>query len=477
MLFTSSIFLAFFATFFLLYWLAFKNNLRLQNLLLLFASYVFYCWWDWRFLALLAGSSLVNFLVGKYAYRASSPRLKKVYINIGIIANVGSLLFFKYVNFFIESAVAILSKIGLHADPHTLNILLPLGISFYTFRALNYILDIGKGKLEPTENWVIFFSFIAFFPCLLAGPIDKAKTLIPQLAAKRNFIYTEAVDATRQILWGLFKKSAIADNIAFYTDGIYKTYFASNSSTLLIAAILYPIQIYADFSGYSDIAIGLARLLGFKVTQNFNFPFFAQNIADFWRRWHISLTKWFTEYVFTPLSIHFRDYGKVGLILSVLINLTVIGAWHGANWTFIIFGLLHGLYFIPLVLNGTVNKTKKPGVKNWPSLVEFKNILLTFCLVAFSFIFFRSDSIANAVQFIHRLFTTSLLEKPIRLSYSFTIFIIGMLVLEWKSRTYDYGLAIVKTWPRAAQWAFYYFIIFTVFFFSTTGQNFIYFQF
>jgi alginate O-acetyltransferase complex protein AlgI len=355
MIFNSAPFFIFFTAFFLLYWLVFNRNLKLQNLLILTGSYVFYAWWDWRFLFLLAGYSLLNFLLGLYMGRVKSQRAKNWLMYTGVIAGLGSLLYFKYSNFFITSLLGIFPRL----DIHTIQLILPLGISFYTFRTLSYLFDIHKGKMQPTTNWVAFFAFVAFFPCLLSGPVDKAKTLLPQLQAKRNFNYTNAADALRQILWGLFKKIVIADNLSLVTNNVYDNYLHLPGSTLLIGIVYFAIQLYADFSGYSDMAIGIARLLGFNITRNFDYPFFAQNIAEFWRKWHISLTSWLTEYVFTPLSITFRDYDKWGLVMAIMINFTLIGIWHGANWTFVLFGILHGFYYIPLIIKGTLNKKKK----------------------------------------------------------------------------------------------------------------------
>ena len=253
-----------------------------------------------------------------------------------------------------------------------------LGISFFTFRTLSYLLDIDKGKIKAEKNWVVFFAYVSFFPSILSGPIDRAKNLIPQLEKKRAFDYNQAIDGLRQILWGLFKKIVIADNCAPFVNQIFNNYQSYPSSSLLLGAFFYAIQIYADFSGYSDMAIGISRLMGFNITKNFDFPFFAQNIAEYWRKWHMSLTSWLTDYVFTPLSIAFRDYGKWGLTFAIIINFTIIGIWHGPNWTYVLFGFLHGCYFIPLILRGTMNKKNKIAKgKLFPSFRELINMLAT----------------------------------------------------------------------------------------------------
>ena len=410
MIFNSISFVVFFVIFFIFYWFVFNKNLRLQNLLILIGSYVFYGWWDWRFLSLLIGYSLVNFLLGFYIYKAKEHYTKKFLAFMGVFVGIGLLSYFKYTNFFITSFLTLFSSLNIKLEVHTINVILPLGISFYTFRTLSYLFDIKNNKIKPTSDWVAFFSFVAFFPCLLSGPIDRAKTLIPQLEKTREFKYNDAVAALRQILWGLFKKVVIANTLAQVTDNVYANYQHKPGSTLLVAVFYFSIQLYADFSGYSDMAIGVARLLGFNVTRNFNYPFFAQNIAEYWRSWHISLTSWLTDYLFTPLSISFRDYGKTGLIMAIIINFILVGIWHGANWTFVLFGFLHGCYFIPLILNGTMNKKKKMNVnKAVPSFVEVKNMLSTFTLVSFTLIVFRSDSISAAFGFVTRIFLRSFL--------------------------------------------------------------------
>ena len=366
----------------------------------------------------------------------------------------------------------------------TLSIIVPLGISFFTFRTISYLLDIDKGKIEASKDWIVFFNYVSFFPSVLSGPIDKAKMFVPQLEKKREYNFNQSADGFRQILWGLFKKVVIADNCSILTNSIFEDYHSLPASSLLLGAFLYAIQIYADFSGYSDMAIGISKLLGFNITKNFDFPFFSQNIAEFWRKWHISLTSWLTEYVFTPLSISFRDYGKFGLILAIIINFTICGIWHGANWTYVLFGFLHGIYFIPLILKGTMNKKKKIAKdKLLPSFKEFINIVSTFTLVMLTMVIFRSETIEKAFEYYRGLFSTSLFSIPIlHLKNNFLgitlLFICILFCIEWSSREQQYGIEkLFSGKPRIFRWIFYYFIVTIIFIFAATNQQFIYFQF
>jgi len=483
MLFTSPAFVIFFTLFFLLYWYVFRGSLRLQNLLILTGSYLFYAWWDWRFLFLLVGNSILNYFLGIGLAKSNSPKYRNFLLWIGLIQGLGSLVFFKYFNFFINSIISAFSVFNMKADIQTLNIILPLGISFYTFKTISYLLEIKKGKIKPVTDWVVFFSYISFFPTVISGPIDRPKTLIPQLEKQRVFDYSQASDGMRQILWGLFKKIVIADNCAAITAPAFAHYDTLPASSLLFAVFLFTIQLYADFSGYSDMAIGLARLLGFKITRNFNFPFFAQSIPDFWRRWHISLTSWFTDYVFNPLSWYFRDYGKFGLILAILINFTAIGIWHGANWTFIVFGFLHGCFFIPFILSGNLNKKKKGAhATAGKSLAAFINMAGTFILLMLTFMIFRADNLSTALGYYHKLFSSSIF-------YSFTITekantiatmiaIAVMLSAEWLQRDKQHALQIdaVKGLPVRA--LIYFGLIFFILSFSPVKVvDFIYFKF
>lgn len=483
MIFNSIPFAVFFTCFFVLYWFVFKQNLKLQNLLVLAGSYFFYGWWDWRFLALLIGSSLLNYYLGLRIAQTTNTKHRKWLLYTGLLQGLAGLIFFKYYNFFITSFAEAFSVFNIKLHVQTLQLILPLGISFYTFRTISYLLDVDKNKIQPTKDWVVFFSFVAFFPGLISGPIDKAKLLIPQLEKTRVFNYAQITDGMRQILWGLFKKIVVADNCAEIANQIFDNYKNLPASSLALGALFYTFQLYADFSGYSDMAVGFARLLGFNITKNFNFPFFAQNIADYWRRWHMSLTAWLTEYVFTPLSISFRDYGKTGLAIAIIINFTICGIWHGANWTYILFGFLHGCYFIPLIIKGTMNKkSKAPKDTLLPSLLEFKNIVATFILVMLTNIVFRADSVAHVGDYFSRLFSMSFFSYPLftnRISALISlIFSVVFLVVEWLQRDKEHGLQLNNAKiPQAFRWLIYYIIGIVILWFGGTQDTFIYFQF
>ncbi|MCU7551490.1 MBOAT family protein [Chitinophagaceae bacterium LB-8] len=484
MLFTSNEFLIFFTAFFLLYWFVCDKNVKHQNILVLLGSYLFYAWWDWRFLSILITTSIVNFILGIYIEKTTVPKSRKLLLWIGLLQGVGCLLLFKYFNFFVESFSNFFSFFHFNIHIQTINIIIPLGLSYYTFKSISYLLDIEKGKIKATAEWMVFCSYIAFFPALLAGPIDKARTLIPQLEQKRVFDYNLATDGLRQILWGVFKKVVIADNCASITNHIFDNYQHFSGSTLLIGAFLYTIQMYADFSGYSDMAIGFSRLIGFNITRNFDFPFFSQNIAEFWRKWHISLTSWLTEYVFTPLSIAFRDLGKLGLIFAIIINFTICGIWHGANWTYVLFGLMHGCYFIPLILTGKMNKRSKiAGNKMLPSFSEAARMLATFVLVMFTFIVFRAENITQAFNYYQRLFSISLISIPaVPKGYltfrTLLLFIGSMLLIEWLNREKEHGLQLGVIKGRIFRWSVYAFIFFLIGMLMETSETpFIYFKF
>lgn len=481
MIFNSVIFLFFFVLFFALYWFVFNRSLRLQNLFLLLAGYLFYAWSDWRFLAYLIGISALNFFLGICMEKTASPVYKNWLLYVGLIQGIGGLGFFKYFNFFITSFKDAFHLLGISLNLHTLNIIVPLGISFFTFRTLSYLLDINKGKIKPEKNWVIFFAYVSFFPSIMSGPIDRAKNLIPQLEKNRAFDYSQATDGLRQILWGLFKKIVIADNCAPFVNQVFNNYQSYSSSSLLLGAFLYAIQIYADFSGYSDMAIGISRLMGFNIARNFDFPFFAQNIAEFWRKWHMSLTSWLTDYVFTPLSIAFRDYGKLGLTFAIVINFTICGIWHGANWTYVLFGFLHGCYFIPLILSSTMNKKKKTAKgRLLPSLRELINMLATFVLVMLTFIIFRSDNLQQAFHYISSLFTKSLLSIPDIAPWYLLLLIAVFLMIEWSGREYEFAIASMGLkLKQQVRWAIYLACSMLILYFNfyNTKTEFIYFQF
>lgn len=399
---------------------------------------------------------------------------------LGIVAVLGSLAFFKYFNFLVNTANDIFSHLNLHLTFNTVHILLPLGISFYTFRLVSYLLDINKGKIHASNDFIGFILYATFFPSVISGPIDRASDFLPQVQKKRTFDYAQASDGMRQLLWGIFKKIVIADNCAIMTGGIFSHYQTMPASALLFAAVIYSFEMYADFSGYSDMAIGIANLLGFRLTRNFAYPFFAENIAEYWRRWHISLTSWLTEYVFTPLSIFFRDYGRTGLVLAILINFTLIGLWHGANWTYVVFGILHSCYFIPLIVTGKFGKRKK-AVKGF-SFRRLLNRIGTFCLATIAFIVFRANNLHDVFTYIMRLFSPSIFYR-FKLVNAITsivamICIVIMMVAEWYQRDREHALQIGFIKKFAWRAIIYFSLVLIILFFRASAtQDFIYFKF
>ncbi|MFT6709557.1 MAG: alginate O-acetyltransferase complex protein AlgI [Flavobacteriales bacterium] len=484
MVFNSPSFLIFFLLFFTAYWTIFKSSTNRQNTLLLIGSYVFYGWADWRLLSYLVAASLFNYGIGEALESSKKEKTKKWLVYLAVLQGVGGLIYFKYNNFFIEGLMYLIGDF----NTQLINILAPLGISFFTFKTLGYVLSINKGKIEAEKNVVVFLNYVSFFPCIMSGPIDSAKSFIPQLKRVRTFDYKNGVNALRQILWGLFKKVAVADSIATVTDSIFLDYSVLPGSSMLLGAFLYTVQIYADFSGYSDMAIGFSRLLGFNTTKNFEFPFFANNIADFWRRWHISLTSWLTEFLFTPLSILFRDYGRIGLALAIVINFTVIGIWHGPRWTYLCFGFAHGCYFIPLIVKGTMNKKNKMSKQKYlPGWIEARKMLGTFVFVMLTFILFRAESISIAFEYYRILFSSSLFQMPFLLEADtglhvlpkvFSLPVFAFLLIEWFGRDGEYAIAnIGKRAGRPARRALYYSLLVAIFWFGGKEQTFIYFQF
>jgi alginate O-acetyltransferase complex protein AlgI len=359
--------------------------------------------------------------------------------------------------------------------------LIPIGISFYSFRLISYIIDISREKIEPIKDALVFHNYISFFPTILSGPIDRANKFLPQLEEKRTFSYPLCVLAFRQILWGLFKKMVIADNCAEITANVFDNYMALPASSLVLGAILYTVQMYSDFSGYSDIAIGFGKLLGFEVNKNFNYPFFATNIAEFWRNWHMSLTTWLTEYVFTPLTIFFRNLGKWGLILSITINFAICGLWHGASWTYVLFGVLNGIYFIPVILGDKMYKKRKKGAKY--TVVDFLKMAMVFSMFMLSLLIFRASSMNDFFHQMSHLFSGSLFEVPYipfnkPLIIQTSIFIVIMFVAEWFTKQYDFPLfKIEQKLSKPIRYTVYYLILIAILVFQTKTENFIYVQF
>lgn len=483
MVFNSLIFLAYFTVVFLIYWFPLKNTTKGQNIFLLLASYFFYGYTDWKMLPLLIGATIIFYYVGKGIASVKTDKQSYWLTFLGVVLGVGTLLYFKYFNFFIKSFAALFEACGLHANLHTYNIIMPLGISFFTFRLLSYVIDIYRGKFEPTNDIIAFGTYVAFFPCLLSGPIDRP-SFINQLKASRTFDYDKAMDGLRQILWGFVKKIIVADNCATYVDQIWSTYSSQTGSTLMIAAILYAFELYADFSGYSDMAIGVGKLLGFKIADNFKTPFFALNMADFWRRWHMSLTSWLTDYVFMPLNIKFRDLGNFGMILAIIINMVVVGMWHGANWTFAVFGLYHGLLFVPLIVSGAFFKKEKLNTNRigMPVLKDFGRIVLTFFFVVIGLILFRAPSVMGAFEYLAGMMQLGTL----RATYRFFILpevrliswiCVAMLVIEWNQRNTNHGFDIARFHPVVRYMLFIVLLLVIFFLYPATSSQFIYFQF
>ena len=482
MLFNSLEFAFFLPIVFLLYWFVTHRSLKLQNALLLLASYFFYGWWDWRFLSLIAFSSLVDYVVGLSLANAETKMKRKLLLSLSILVNIGFLGFFKYFNFFAESFAQAFTLLGEPLEISSLKIILPVGISFYTFQTLSYSIDIYRKKLTPTKDFVAFFAFVSFFPQLVAGPIERASNMLPQFLNKRDFQYHEAVNGCRQILWGLFKKIVIADNCAKFVNIIFEDPSAHSSSTLILGVILFSFQIYGDFSGYSDIAIGVARLFGFKLMRNFAYPYFSRNIGEFWRRWHISLSTWFRDYLYIPIG---GSRGSTLLqIRNIFIVFLVSGFWHGASWNFLCWGGLHALFFIPLVLMKR-NRTFLHSVKTkwlFPSLKEGLLIVFTFSITSLAWVFFRAESVSESLHYFQGMFSDSILTVPDILrdikAIVLVLFIFGLVFIEWIARDHQYGIErITQKWSSPLRYGFYYGLTMVIFMFKGIPQDFIYFQF
>ena len=486
MLFNSYTFVIFLPIVFLLYWFVFQRNLKVQNFFIIVASYVFYGWWDWRFLLLIAFTTFCSWGCGILMQQADNQsiaypcRLSRKILNVSnIVLNLGILGVFKYYNFFVENFISAFASVGLYLQPHTLKIILPVGISFYTFQALSYSIDVYKRKIEPTKDIVAFFAFISFFPQLVAGPIERATNLLPQFYKKRSFDYEKAADGMRQILWGFFKKIVIADNCATYVNMVFENPQDQTGSALLLGVIFFSFQIYADFSGYSDIAIGTARLFGFNLMRNFNYPFFSRDVAEFWRRWHISQTTWFRDYVYFPLG---GSRGtKAMIVRNTFIIFLVSGFWHGANWTFIAWGAFNAVLFLPLILLGKNRKHTDTVAEGrlLPNVKEVWQMGLTFLLITLTRVFFRSENIGQAFEYFGGMVQFDTWQAVYRIfMMSETWLVIGMLIIEWIGRKNQFGLEkLGLTWKPVIRYAMYYAIILLIFFFVGKDQAFIYFQF
>ncbi len=480
MLFNSFEYAIFLPVIFLIYWMVIKT-LQWQNLFLLGISYFFYAWWDWRFLSLLVLSSTVDFLIGQQFAKETSPRIRKRYLFLSLFTNLGILGFFKYYNFFVQELVNAVESIGLSIHTGTLNVILPVGISFYTFQTLSYTIDVYRQKIKPVNNWITFFAYVSFFPQLVAGPIERAGNLIPQFNQPRTFKYLQARDGMQQILGGLFKKIVIADNCAVFVDATFANYAGLEAGSLILGIFLFAIQIYCDFSGYSDIAIGTARLLGFNLMRNFAFPYFSRDIAEFWRRWHISLSTWFRDYVYIPLGGS-RVKSKGRLVFNVAAIFLISGFWHGANWTFIIWGAIHALYFIPNILMGK-NRRYLDVValgKILPSVLELWKMSTTFFLVCLAWVFFRAESVTHAFDYLFQVVNDfDFAFRPFRKQFVLLLGVAALFLMEWLQRNKEHALQLGKDqFNRLGRMVIYVGVALSIILFVPKEQSmFIYFQF
>jgi len=476
MLFNSIEFLLFLPTIFILYWFVFNKNLKYQNTLILVSSYVFYGWWDYRFLSLIFLSTIVDYVIGLSISNQSSKKKQKSLLWGSVLFNLSVLGFFKYYNFFVDSWVELFSSLGYEIKSiWTLNFILPVGISFYTFQTMSYTIDIYRKKLEPTKDFISFASFVSFFPQLVAGPIERATNLLPQILKKREFQYEQGIQGLRLILWGMFKKVVIADSLAPIVDDIFSNYQDFGGGTLWLGAIYFSFQIYCDFSGYSDIAIGTSKLFGFELMSNFKFPYFSRNIGEFWRRWHISLSTWFRDYLYIPLGG--SQEGKWKSIRNIFIIFLVSGFWHGANWTFIFWGLFHSILFLPtFMFNKNRNYTSSIIAANTllPSLKEFINVVTTFLLVTIGWVFFRSESIGDSFSYLASMDYN--INSFTHLSPKVVLYILTLILVEWTQRFDERNLFVTFN-----KLIFRIFVIVCVFLilinFKKESQQFIYFDF
>jgi alginate O-acetyltransferase complex protein AlgI len=480
MLFNSLEFAVFLPIVFFIYWILLKNHTKLQNFFIVLASYFFYGWWDYRFLYLIIFSSLADYFISHFIFSSDSHARRRAGLFLSIFLNLGLLFFFKYFNFFLDSLEDSFTLFGNTLEVDRLSIVLPVGISFYTFQTLSYTLDVYKGKLKPTNNIISFLAFVSFFPQLVAGPIERAKNLLPQFETKREFNRYETILGLRQILWGLVKKIIIADNCALYVSEIFSSPDQYNSSALIIGAVLFAFQIYGDFSGYSDIAIGTARMFGFSLMKNFAYPYFSRDIAEFWRRWHISLSTWFRDYLYIPLGG--SQVNKLKKVRNILIIFIVSGFWHGANWTYIFWGLLNAIYFLPLAITEKNRKHLKITTDSgWiPNLSEFGKILFTFILTTIAWVFFRSPSVADAFTYLGNIASGNPFQFPniedLSSLIKVILWIIIVTIIEWFSRNHDFPLEKING-PKFIRWSLYSFVIIMLISYSGKPQDFIYFQF
>ncbi|MBS1594910.1 MAG: MBOAT family protein [Bacteroidetes bacterium] len=438
MLFNSWEFSLFLPVVFILYWYVFNRSLRLQNFLILIASYFFYGWWSWKFMILLMTSTFLDYLYG-FGVASENKRKAKFFLWLSVINNLGILGVFKYYNFFAVEFQGLMSQLGVHVSPALLHVALPVGISFYTFHGMSYVFDIYRGRQKPVTNFVDYAVFVCFFPLLVAGPIERASHLLPQVQRRRTFDYRQAVQGCSLILWGMFKKVVVADTLSVAVDEIFKQYTHSSATTLIVGAIAFSFQIYGDFGGYSDIALGTAKLFGFELLSNFRFPYFSRDIAEFWRRWHISLSSWFRDYLYIPLGG--SKEGKLKAVRNTFIVFLVSGFWHGASWTFIIWGFIHACGFLPLLLTDR-NRTHVLDVvaqdRRWPNFTELRQMIGTFIFVTIAWVFFRARDITTAVAYLVRIVTDSFThpQQYLHLPHYMALFgyIVVILAGDWYLR-------------------------------------------
>lgn len=480
MLFNSFEFMAFLPLVFLLYWFVFRGRQR-QNLLIVVASYIFYGWWDWRFLFLIALTSLCSYGSGLLLdYYEGRRRMQQLVSASNIVLNLGILWVFKYYNFFVENLDALCGELGWHLDWVTMEIILPVGISFYTFQALSYTIDVYHKKLPATNDPIEFFAYICFFPQLVAGPIERATNLLPQFQQQRHFDYAKAVDGMRQMLWGFLKKLVIADNCATIVNDYWENYADLPSLTLFLLGVLFTLQIYCDFSGYSDIAIGCARLFGFKLMQNFNFPYFSRSIPEFWRRWHISLTTWFRDYIYFPLGGSRCDKWKV--IRNVYIVWGISGLWHGANWTFVCWGLFHATLLAVYNIFGINTKYKNVVAYGhlMPNTTEAFQIVLTFFFAVIGWIIFRAETMTQAIEYLSAMFSNKFFDASMLRGKVYLCFGLILLTIEWLQRDKQHALQFTNNGLFRYvffRWGVYYIILLIIVKYAGSSQTFIYFQF
>ena len=469
MLFQSFDFLVFFPLVFALFWAINKWNVLTRNIFLLAASYFFYGYWDYRFLALILSSSLVDFTIGILLHKTTKASARKGLLAFSVIFNIGLLGYCKYLNFFIENFVSALSSVGIEQDISTLQIILPVGISFYTFQTLSYTIDVYRKNIEPERNLVTFLTFVYFFPQLVAGPIERASNLLGQFRRKSEFTYSTGTEALRQILYGLIKKVIIADNCAIYANQAFANHDDLSSPYLILGAVFFAFQIYGDFSGYSDIARGVAKLLGFELMKNFNFPYFSKSIGEFWHRWHISLSTWFRDYIYIPLGGSRGSRWKT--IRNIFIIFLVSGFWHGANWTFIIWGAVHAILFIPSIF------FKKPADKSASGFryIDIVKMLYTFSLVCLTWIFFRADSMQHALSYLSGIFSIETFQYN-GFYFKFLPVLTVFILWEWFNRNSEYGWKLLPK-SKVVRWFVYLFLICLILFFRQDDNAFIYFQF